>query len=107
MRTFASQMNEAAECHQDDAAEEKARPQQPGYSRFGIQDSLIPLRRQRVHLVEKPLTDRVRLDVGLFNAQHPVHLVERISRAFDATTGTYCFFPLGACDRRRVIPEQL
>src|SRR3954447_17018100 len=99
MRTFASQMDETAERHQDDAAEEKARPQQPWYSRFGVQDSLIPLGRQRVHLVEKPLTDRVGLDVGLFNAQHAVHLVERISRAFDSTAGTYCFFPLGACDR--------
>src|SRR3954447_7462823 len=99
MRTFASQTDEAAEGHQDDAAAEKARPQQSGYSWFGIQDSLIPLGRQRVHLVEKPLTDRVRLDVRLFNTQHPVHLVERISRAFGSTTRTYCLFPLGACDR--------
>src|SRR4029077_117702 len=110
MRTHASQAHETAEPQQYDTAEKQPGPQQAGYSRFGVQDSLIPLRRQNGELVEKLLTYRVRRDAGLLTAEHPVHLVDRVSRAFGSTASAYCILPFGALDRIRVFatsgPEQ-
>src|SRR6476660_6434455 len=56
MRTHAPQAHDTAEQHSG--------PQQSGYSRFGVQDSLIALRRQSAQLVEKLLSDRARRDAG-------------------------------------------
>ena len=106
MSTYAPQAHETAEPQQYDTAEKQPGPQQAGYSRFGVQDSLIPLRRQSGQLVEKLLTYRARRDAGLLTAEHPVHLVERVSRAFGSTAGAYCIFPFGALDRLRVFAEQ-
>jgi len=44
--TQAPQAHETAERYQDHTAEDQPGPQQAGYSWFGVQDSLIPLRRQ-------------------------------------------------------------
>ena len=48
MSARAPQAHEAAEPQQYDTAEKQPGPQQAGYSRFGVQDSLIALRRQIV-----------------------------------------------------------
>ena len=82
-----------------------------GYSSDVIQQhqaftELIPLRCQSRELVEKLLTDRARRDAGLLTAEHPGHLVERVSRAFGTTASAYCVLPFGACDRVRVFAEQ-
>ena len=86
MSAHAPQAHETTEPQQYDTAEKQPGPQQAGYSRFGVQDSLIALRRQSGQLVEKLLTYRARRDAGLLTAEHPVHLVDRISRAFGSTT---------------------
>src|SRR6478672_13071218 len=106
MSAQAPQLHETAEPEQYDTAEKQPGPQQAGYSRFGVQDSLIPLRRQSGQLVEKLLTYRVRRDAGLLTAEHPVHLVERISRTFGSTASVYCILPFGALDRLRVFAQQ-
>src|SRR6478752_6201858 len=106
MRTYAPQAHETAEPQQYDTAEKQSGPQQAGYSRFGVQDSLIALRRQSGQLVEKLLTYRVRRDAGPLSAQHPVHLVDRVSRAFGSTASVYCILPFGALDRLRVFAQQ-
>src|SRR5215212_9004380 len=98
MPTYAPQPHEPAEPQQYDTAEKEPGPQQSGYSRFGVKDSLISLRRQSGQLVEKILAYRTRRDAGLLTAEHPVHLVERISRPFGAGAGAYCIFPFGARD---------
>src|SRR6478609_855063 len=106
MRTHAPQAHETAEPQKHDTAEKQPGPQQAGYSRFGVQDSLIPLRRQRGQLVEKLLTYRTRRNTGLLITEHPVHLVERVSRTFGSTTGAYRVFPFRALDRLGVVAEQ-
>src|SRR5258705_2235111 len=106
MSTYAPQAHETAEPQQYDTAEKQPGPQQSGYSRFGVQDSLIALRRQRGQLVEKLLTYRARRDAGLLTAEHPVHLVERVSRAFASTADADCVVPFGALNRLRVFAEQ-
>src|SRR5258705_12991408 len=106
MSTYAPQAHETAEPQQYDTAEKQPGPQQSGYSRFGVQDSLIALRRQRAQLVEKLLTYRARRDAGLLTAEHPVHLVERVSRAFGSTAHAYRVLPFGALDRLRVFAQQ-
>src|SRR4029077_14601858 len=99
MRTHASQAHETSEPQQYDTAEKQPGPQQAGYARFGVQDSLIALRRQRGQLVQKLLTYRARRDAGLLTAEHPVHRVKRASRAFGSTAGAYRILPFGALDR--------
>src|SRR5262245_61693029 len=89
MRPQAPQAHETAEPQQHDTAEQQPGPQQAGYSRFAVQDSLIPLRRQIGQLVEKLLTYRARRHAGLLAAEHPVHLVERVSRAFGSSARAY------------------
>src|ERR1700752_4742314 len=103
MRTHAPQAHETAESQQYDAAEKQPGPKYSGYPRFGVQDSLIALRRQRAQLVEKLRTYRARRDAGLLTAEHPVHLVERISRAFGSSAGAYRLLPFRALDRIRVL----
>src|ERR1700752_4802261 len=107
MSAQAPQAHETAERQQYDTAEKQPGPQQAGYSRFGVQDSLIPLRRQIGQLVEKLLTYRARRDAGLFTAEHPVHLIERVSRAFGSSASAYCVLPFGTLDLLRVFAEQL
>src|SRR5882757_2760763 len=106
MSTYAPQAHETAERQQYDTAEKQPGPEQAGYSRFGVQDSLIALRRQRGQLVQKVLTYRARRDAGLLTAEHPVHLIERVSRAFGSTAGAYRILPFRSRDRLRVFAEQ-
>src|SRR6476646_5851884 len=106
MRTHAPQAHETAEPQQYDTAEKQPGPQQAGYSRFAVQESLIPLRRQRAQLVEKLLTYRARRNAGLLIAEHPVHFVERVSRVFGSTADPYRILPFGALDRVRVFAQQ-
>ena len=105
-RSRCARMLPRARAQQYDTAEKQPGPQQSGYSRFGVQDSLVPLRRQRAQLVEKLLTYRARRDAGLLAAEHPVHVVERVSRAFGSSAGAYRVLPFGALDRARVFTEQ-
>src|SRR6478735_2636172 len=106
MSAQAPQAHETAEPQQYDTAEKQPGPQQAGYSRFGAQDSLIALRRQIGQLVEKTLTYRARRDAGLLTAEHPVHLVERVSRAFGSTASAYRILPFRSLDRLRVFADQ-
>src|SRR5258708_29451505 len=105
MPVHAPRAHETAESQQYDADENQPGPQQAGYSRFGVQDSLIALRRQSGQLVEKLLAYRARRGAGLLTAEHPVHVVERVSRAFGSDAIAYYVLPFGALDRLRVVAE--
>src|SRR6185369_17538240 len=98
MRTCTSQAHEPAKSQQNDTTEKQPRPQQSGYSRFGVQDSLVPLRRQGGQLVEELLTYRARFDAGLLTAENPVHLVERVARTFGSGAGADGVLPFGSLD---------
>ena len=69
MSAHAPQAHETTEPQQYDTAEKQPGPQQAGYSRFGVQDSLIALRRQSGQLVEKLLTYRARRSNPVSNSE--------------------------------------
>ena len=110
--TCAVQAHETTEPHDHDTAEEQTGPQQPRYSRLGIEDSLVAIRRQNGQLAEKLLTDRARRDAGLCTAEHPVHVGERGACGVGGAgigvggAGIVLLMPFGALDRRRVFADQ-
>src|SRR6476659_6044809 len=106
MRACAPQTHETADSKQDHTAEKQPGPQQSRYSRFGVEESLIALRRQRGELVEKLLADRAGRDAGLLVAENPVHVVERIPRAFGSAARTYGVPPFGPFHSARIFAQQ-
>src|SRR5262245_21718952 len=106
MRACAPQAHETADSKQYHTAEKQPGPQQSRYSRFGDEDSLIAFRRQGGELVEELLTYWARRNTGLLIAEHPVHLVERVPRAFGSAAGAYGVLPFGPFDSTRIFAQQ-